>query len=76
VTKFLPKDGALCAETCRRDLINNIYIYIYVFKYVCAFSWYVRDIIAFSMYIFQRSLRMVNVLSTEHVAVLAEEGEC
>jgi hypothetical protein len=28
VTRVLPEDGAVCAETCRSDLINNIYIYI------------------------------------------------
>jgi len=39
VTRFLPVAGAVCAETCRRDLINNIYIYMYMYihiqLYVC-----------------------------------------
>jgi hypothetical protein len=29
VTRVLPEDGAVRAETRRTDLINNIYIYIY-----------------------------------------------
>jgi hypothetical protein len=41
VTRFLPENGAICAETCRRDLINNIHI----FKYICEFSWYITSII-------------------------------
>jgi hypothetical protein len=44
VTRFLPKNGAVCAEACRRDLINNIYIYLFNCMY--AFSWYIKDITA------------------------------
>jgi hypothetical protein len=29
VTRVLPEDGAVCAETCWRHMINYIYIYIY-----------------------------------------------
>jgi hypothetical protein len=30
-------------ETCRRDLVNNNK---YIFGCMCAFSWYIKDIIA------------------------------
>ena len=44
VTTVLPDDGAVCAETWR-DLINNIYIYIYIYSTVCVLSLYIKDII-------------------------------
>ena len=39
----LPEDGAVRTETCRRDLVNNNK---YIFGCMCAFSWYIKDIIA------------------------------
>ena len=42
---------------------------------MCAFSWYIKSKISFSMYIFHCSLRMVNVISSKHVAAYAKEGE-
>ena len=32
----LPKDGVLHTETCRRNVVN-----ILLYKYICAFSWYI-----------------------------------
>jgi len=38
VTKFLPEDGAVYAEVCRKDFINNntcIHIELYVCIFLC-----------------------------------------
>jgi len=38
VTRILHEDGAECAETCGRYVINNIYsLYVFI--------WYIEDII-------------------------------
>ena len=34
VARFLPEDGAVCVETCRRNLINNDR---YIEMYVCIY---------------------------------------
>jgi hypothetical protein len=41
VTRVLHEDDAVCVEACRRTLINSN-----IFNCMCAFSWYIKDIIA------------------------------
>jgi hypothetical protein len=37
MTGVPPQDGAVCPETCRRDLINN---HVYIQLYVCIYFVY------------------------------------
>jgi hypothetical protein len=50
MTRVFPENGAICTETCRRNLITNIiYIYIYKYTYIHIFNWLVtisQDILA------------------------------
>jgi len=42
MTIILPEDGAVRAETCRRDLTYNN---IYMFNSMCAFNWHTKDMV-------------------------------